>query len=289
MIHEDDSPATKKHKKSPTKESTLTVVEIEDVDMPSNSNLPTEIIEPSSSSGAKSPPSTNSPMKSTLGMKSTAPKEPSKLRFSYQVDRPDTPPAPSPSAVLFDLPPAPKPAPAPLPGTVAAVASNPISAATPAGNVRQVAIAMAVIDLPTYNFPSTSSGIFGPAQIAAKAKAVTSLPPFDFSAPTEAPTATSAGFNWAAAGMKVPSAPSGGGWKCDTCMCYNPADATAKCNVCETPRTGTAPEIPAVKSFDWNAAGLKAPVANGNWTCSLCSLSNPASATSKCLTCDQPR
>ena len=283
MIDEDNSRATKKQKKSPVSESTITVMEIEDVDMPSNSKSfspPAEIIELSSNSGAKSSPSSTSPVKSTLGMKSTAPKEPSKLRFSYQVDQPDNPVV---SAV--DLPPAPKLAPASLPGTLAPAASKPISA----GNVKQAVIAIAAVDLPTYNFPSTASCIFGSAQITAKATPVTSLPPFDFSAPTKAPTSISGGFDWTAAGMKVPSAPSCGGWKCDTCMCDNPADAPTKCTVCETPRKGVAPEMPAVKGFDWGAAGLKAPVANGNWTCPLCSLSNPASATSKCLACDQPR
>ncbi|PFH51936.1 hypothetical protein AMATHDRAFT_2643 [Amanita thiersii Skay4041] len=46
-----------------------------------------------------------------------------------------------------------------------------------------------------------------------------------------------------------------------------------------------------VKGFDWTAAGINPPptAASGNWTCSICMLSNPPSATDKCTVCDSPR
>ncbi|EUC58963.1 tyrosine kinase family catalytic domain protein [Rhizoctonia solani AG-3 Rhs1AP] len=51
--------------------------------------------------------------------------------------------------------------------------------------------------------------------------------------------------------------------------------------------------VPVIKSasFNWAAAGFKAPAAPSatTWTCSTCMLSNPASATERCTVCDAKR
>ncbi|CAE6538117.1 unnamed protein product, partial [Rhizoctonia solani] len=53
---------------------------------------------------------------------------------------------------------------------------------------------------------------------------------------------------------------------------------------------GSLPPAPATKtaSFNWAAAGLRASAApaGGAWTCTVCMLSNPATATDRCTVCD---
>ncbi|CAE6364587.1 unnamed protein product [Rhizoctonia solani] len=102
-----------------------------------------------------------------------------------------------------------------------------------------------------------------------------------------APAAKTASFDWGAAGIKAPTAPTGGSWTCSTCSLSNPASATDKCTVCDAAKPGAAPATKTT-SFNWGAAGIKAPSTStgGQWTCSTCSLSNPASATEKCTVCD---
>ncbi|KAH9479513.1 hypothetical protein JR316_0008107 [Psilocybe cubensis] len=95
------------------------------------------------------------------------------------------------------------------------------------------------------------------------------------------------GFDFAAAGMKMPSV-NKDTWQCSLCSLSNPTSAT-KCETCETPNPKAAPAAPPAKGFDYAAAGMKAPtVSKGTWTCSLCGLSSPESA-SQCVTCDNPR
>ncbi|KAG6810197.1 hypothetical protein H0H92_012932 [Tricholoma furcatifolium] len=106
-------------------------------------------------------------------------------------------------------------------------------------------------------------------------------------APAAPPVAATQGFNWAAAGMKPPTT-GGDTWTCSLCMLTNPNSATVQCEHCETKRPAP-PAPPATQGFDWAAAGMKPPTTGDSWTCSLCGLSNPPSATSKCDTCDNPR
>ncbi|KAJ2914651.1 hypothetical protein MD484_g5768, partial [Candolleomyces efflorescens] len=127
-------------------------------------------------------------------------------------------------------------------------------------------------------------------------------------AATSAAPAAKGGFDWAAAGMKLPGAPgASSGWTCGLCGLSNPASAKEKCTICEAPAPGAsssssssgnassaAAPAPATKAgFDWAAAGLKTPTGAGggssSWTCRMCGLSNPASATSKCTICEEPR
>lgn len=248
IVEDDNDHDNRVAKKQKMSTRTVTMEEIDDVDMPSNSHQtssflrPTEIIEPfdnggSSSSKLTQPASgsnlfpTNAaipPLKSAFSVKSSAPKEPSKLRFSYQADKTESTPATHPST-SFSPPPTPRLTPAKLP-TVPQRHEN--------VDPKQTVIAMAERELPTYLFPSQSSIFpklddFANAQDAAKAKPITSLPTFDFSTPLKAPSSSSS-FNWAAAGITPPTAPSGV-WTCAECMLSNP-ETVDKCTVCEAMR-----------------------------------------------------
>ncbi|KAJ6581172.1 hypothetical protein B0H19DRAFT_496256 [Mycena capillaripes] len=100
------------------------------------------------------------------------------------------------------------------------------------------------------------------------------------------------GFNWAAAGAAPPkpaSAP--GSWTCGTCMLSNGPEAHEKCSVCDAPQPN-APSAPAVKGFNWAAAGAAPPKpasAPGSWTCGTCMLQNGPDVKDKCSVCDSPR
>jgi hypothetical protein len=99
------------------------------------------------------------------------------------------------------------------------------------------------------------------------------------------PVAPTGGFNWAAAGLKMPTkAP--GTWTCNVCMVDNES-AKTKCVSCEEPRP--KPAIPSSGSFNWAAAGLKMPTKPpGAWTCKVCMVDNDATKT-KCISCEEPR
>jgi len=184
---------------------------------------------PSSSSGGLSPTGS----RPLFGGKSSAPKEPSKLRFSYQPD------ASSCSATATATPQSPHVTQAVQEKgreTVKQVKLDP----------KDAALAMDVDALPKFSFVFRESsnfvGLNDVACKAAKMAPVSSLPTFDFSVTpkpeVKAPVAPApVAFNWAAAGMKAPgSTSSGASWTCSTCMLTNPATATDKCTVCDTPR-----------------------------------------------------
>ncbi|KZP26587.1 hypothetical protein FIBSPDRAFT_887098 [Athelia psychrophila] len=237
--------AARKRRKTPVKE-TLTVEEIDDVDMPTSKSpspglfsQPTEIIEPESDNANSANPSTSSsssalptsPTKSAsaslFGLKSSAPKEPSKLRFSYQADKPDSE-TPLPPLTFTPNPVAP---------------AAPKSTGTFTFDPRQTVLVMSVHDLPTYTFPSPFSPMLPPvaARNMARSTFPASLPSYDFAAPLPAPAKEKPAappvmaFNWSGAGMKAPSA-SGASWTCSSCMLSNPASATDKCTICDAKR-----------------------------------------------------
>ncbi|OJT09844.1 hypothetical protein TRAPUB_13714 [Trametes pubescens] len=307
-VAEEEQPSPKKQRTSQVapprtiKSHPVTVEEIDDVEMtgysspkPTTLTLPSEVVEPSDEKTEKkratSPFSSTpsfpgfGPQRASAGFgapgKSSAPKAPSKLRFSIQVEKDEkmevVPESPS-------VPAAPQPAKAP-----AAESSKPKDA-------RATVAAMREDELPQYTFtlPTSSPGA-GPSTVharqVAKAASVSSLPTFDLSkasAPAPPPAATSSGgFNWSAAGMKPPPKPSGDNWSCGVCMLSNPSGAE-KCTICDAPREDKPK--PAVQGFDWSKAGMKPPPkpAGDTWSCSVCMLSNPGGAD-KCTVCDSPR
>ncbi|KAF8075030.1 hypothetical protein FPV67DRAFT_1727406 [Lyophyllum atratum] len=250
--------------KSPTKPSSspdIVIEEVDDIDMGSPSEKLQSIVSPPTSR----PPSTTdvttsgtAPARSAFsGLKSaSAPKEPSKLRFSYQPE-PVSSPAPPPPATL-----APLPSPAPFTLSTTATAPSSAPAAAPFAfldankdaqkaptSAKEAALAVPLHSLPTYSFhvaisvPSPSTPQQIKARNAAKSVPNMSLPKFDFSkevlktAPPVAKAPAVVAFNWSAAGSKPTAAASAGSsWTCSTCMLSNPASATDKCTICDTPR-----------------------------------------------------
>ncbi|KAJ7746834.1 hypothetical protein DFH07DRAFT_923964 [Mycena maculata] len=224
---------------------------------------------------------------------SSAPKEPSKLRYSFQ-----PPPTPPPVADkpkdknLFPMDPPPPPQPKAPAASKAAMTQDP----------KDVARAMARSSLPAFVFTVLTNAPrldHSKARDAARRLDKGKLPTFDFTAPApdkgkgrahEAAPARE-GFNWAAAGAPPPkpaSAP--GSWTCGTCMLLNGPDVKDKCTVCETARPG-AVKAP-VQAFNWAAAGAPPPKpANGPgpWTCGTCMLMNGPDVKDKCAVCDSAR
>jgi hypothetical protein len=224
-----------------------------------------------------------------FGVKTSAPKEPSKLRFSYQ---PESVP----------------PSPVPQPMETRKGKEKEMTIIDP----KEAALRMKVDELPTYAFNiGTASPVtiarYVTARSAAKATPVGTLPTFEFTEPLEStswtrrgkmdvkpavPTLAPVAFDWAAAGMKPPTKT--GSWACSLCMLDNPDSVVDKCKTCDTPRPdggkeGKAAVASLAPVFDWAAAGVKPPTTTGTWTCSLCALENPESVVDKCQTCDTLR
>ena len=237
---------------------TISVEEVDDQVMSSEPTPvlhPSQVIEPSeeSSRRSKSPtsPATldSNPFNTGKGafpVKSSAPKAPSKLRYSIQPEKDEAEESKS--------------------ATVDEPAGGPKSSA----DVKDWVKGLSKRELPSFSFdfPSATPGA-GPSTLKAredaKSAAAAELPTYSltFGGPATldgaAPKAASQGFNWAAAGMKPPAPGSAEGWKCTTCDLQNPASATDKCTVCETPKPSAKPAAPAVQAFNWAAAGVKPP------------------------------
>ncbi|RDB23687.1 hypothetical protein Hypma_009064 [Hypsizygus marmoreus] len=247
--------ATINGKKSPAPSPTPDIVieEVEDVDM----QAPPEKPQPTPSFFGQPPSGVNGVSgKSTfVGFKSTsAPKEPSKLRFSYQPEPGSSSPIPSPAPAKTTLPlptpeatpslkPVPSPsAPAPEKPAVEKV-EVPKKKLTPA---KEAARALPAHSLPTFVFSVTTtfpSAQFAKVRDQVKVLAKSALPSFDLGA--KEPVAVKAtvalppvkAFDWAAAGIKPAGGSTGGSaWTCSMCMLSNPATATDKCTVCDSPR-----------------------------------------------------
>jgi hypothetical protein len=263
VVDEEDGERLTKKQRT---ESAVTGEEIDDVDMLSTSKTSASIFsraaedigpdndtgnadQPASpGNGVPLSPTGTSSVKPTFSLKSSAPKEPSKLRFSYKGNASPPLPASVPTSMSssFAPPPTPRFSRVQLPSVISTLLKS-IDSADP----KQAVIAMAVHDLPTYSFPQP---VLRPEvdhiREAANAIPSSSLPNFDFSAsfsgphagcstafaPASSPPAapTVKAFDWAAAGMQAPSAP-GGTWVCSTCMLSNPT-TTSKCTVCDTSR-----------------------------------------------------
>ncbi|KAI6164455.1 hypothetical protein EDD17DRAFT_349080 [Pisolithus thermaeus] len=319
-LDEESPPKKRKTTKSPqpSQPPAAEVIDIDASELPPSSPLvrPTEITEPDESpkvNGKPGSPTTASSLptansKTLFGIKSSAPKEPSKLRYSYQVDKVEVvassatsapPTAPLPPASSLFTPPT-----TPVPSLTHPIAGPPKAKLSP----QDEALAVNTDDLPKYSF-TVKETVYpaGPssenARKAASEVPVSSLPTFDIKS---IPVKDMNGFNWTAAGLKPPTPSTGSKWKCDLCGLENPDSAKEKCTICDAPRPGVAqsepvstsppapappaPPVPPVKAFDWSAAGVAPPKPSGDsWTCSSCMLSNPATATDKCKVCDTPR
>lgn len=252
--------------------------------------------------------------KAPFPLKSSAPKEPSKLRFGFAATEsdPDSPPtksvsdtrtsAPTPDQPNVFSQSSPKPPAIPSRPTAApAVAvAKPLSEAGPSSephstratpkDPKQAALRLETASLPSFSF-NVTTGLkpllnHANERGAALAADSSSLPTFAFVFGVKP---VSSGFNWEAAGMKKAVTDS---WQCPACMINNNS-AKIKCAACEEPRPesaagGTAPPNPS-GGFNWGAAGLKAPSkAPGTWTCKVCMVNNDVAKT-KCAACEEPR
>lgn len=94
-----------------------------------------------------------------------------------------------------------------------------------------------------------------------------------------------------AAAAPAPPQPAGADWTCDMCMLKNPDSAKAKCTICEAPRPASSNSSKPANGFGQSApAPAAAPTRKpGPWTCSLCMLQNPETATEKCQICEAKR
>ena len=260
--------------------------------------------------------------KGPFPLKSSAPKEPSKLRFGFAAESdPDSPPPAKPSS---DTPaPAPKQPSVPFslssskpfsipsqptPPTQITAVTTPLPEAGPSSaphstkstpkDPKQAALLLETASLPSFSFDVLATGLKAPLNHAKERSVAlvadsSSLPTFAF---TFGAKPASAGFNWEAAGMKPPMKAIGS-WTCGLCMLNNDV-AKAKCVSCEEPRPESAsrgtisdPPKPAapIGGFNWAAAGVKAPTkAPGTWTCNVCMVDND-SAKTKCASCEEPR
>ncbi|KAJ7493411.1 hypothetical protein B0H11DRAFT_961925 [Mycena galericulata] len=232
----------------------------------------------------------------------SAPKEPSKLRYSFAPPTP--PPVVDKPKNLFpmDPPPPPQPKIVPAPAPAASLYRETAKAGL-TQDPKDAARMMAPSTLPSFVF-SVLTNAPGPehakAREAARRIDKGALPMFDFAAPPAQDKGKGKareevkpvqGFNWAAAGAAPPKPKdASGSWTCGTCMLSNGPEVTDKCSVCETPRA--APEKAPVQGFNWAAAGAAPPKpanAAGSWTCGTCMLSNGPDIKDKCSVCDSPR
>ncbi|KAG0709179.1 hypothetical protein DFH29DRAFT_218188 [Suillus ampliporus] len=299
---QDESPTKKRKTAKPTSVRLSVEEVVEEVEMVQDKSTtftrPAEIIEPTedATSSPATPsasllsfshsPSPASPMKTAFGGKTSTPREPSKLRYSYH---PDKETAEKPASEELAPPPAPLLAARNLPKETQTTSPK---TKLPA---KEVVVAMEVYELPKYSFNLAEAAYpAGPSHVKARSTVasmhILSLPTFEFK-----PVAPSTnGFNWTAAGIKAPAAATSGTWTCGTCMLVNPDSAKDKCTICDVPRSGGASkpaDVPPQKTFDWSKAAIKVPTTNpvGNWQCDTCMLSNPDSAKLKCTVCDAPR
>ncbi|KAJ2681749.1 hypothetical protein GGH99_005052, partial [Coemansia sp. RSA 1285] len=117
------------------------------------------------------------------------------------------------------------------------------------------------------------------------------------------PAAPASGWS---ASLLATTAPKSSEWVCSMCDLKNPG-FSSKCTVCDTPKPATIAtgiggsakrkastltpfELP---SFDFDLDVSKRPafpgaLAPAEWTCTVCELKNPDSAT-QCTICDAPR
>ncbi|KAG7443596.1 uncharacterized protein BT62DRAFT_995877 [Guyanagaster necrorhizus] len=253
-----------------------------------------------------------------IGRSSNVPKEPSKLRFSYQPETPGSPP-PAPVLAAAVLPsantkpvhtfPFPTAIPAPtfsFPTTPSASSSSTVTPTFGVPDPKAAALALSPSSLPSFSFASSSpkplSSESWDAEARGRAKAASTfeLPAFLFplAGPSKspattpavaapAPTAPPKSFDWSRAGIEPPSKAAAGEWTCGTCSLTNTDPDAEKCYICGERREKPKPALPAA-TFDWATAEMKPPAAAANqWKCSACMLTQ--GGTDKCAICETPR
>ena len=287
---------------SPQPTADITIEEVDDVEMqPSEKEKakekttdPSKLTIPTNGAAAPGPSPTLTSRSSFSGPKSNSiPKEPSKLRYSFQAENSPIPPLATASAAhALPTPPTPspltigavssgytftfKPTSPPTNGVTTAVGPKdvPQDAKTPLTD-EEAKIRVRAMDsksLPVFVVTASGTTVhsMSPAHVRARdaVKVVPSstLPKFDFS--------SSESFSFAPSSLPAKLSVS----------TFNPVASTSASHTTASSSTGPAP----VKGFDFAAAGMKAPAAKKDtWDCGLCGLSNPVSAA-QCTTCEEP-
>lgn len=315
-----DAPITKRQKKAPLP----TVEDAPDVDMHSpsspTSTIPGNVVDSSDSqsNAKKATPMVNGNLfgatnKAPFPLKSSAPKEPSKLRFGFAATESD-PDSPPPTKSVSDTP-APAPTPdqpnvpfslsSPKPPTIpsrptaptpAVAIASPLPEAGPSSephstkatpkDPKQAALLLDTASLPSFSFNVTTG--LKPLLNHAKERSAalvadpSSLPTFAF---VLGATPASTGFNWDAAGMKAPTKATDS-WKCPVCMINNDSVKT-KCGACEEPRPDSATTIGTTTTPVAMSGSSKpaAPTGGFNWSASGLKAPMKAPGTWKCNVC----
>ena len=286
---------------SPTSTSPGTV--LDSSDSQSNAKKATPVANGNLFSGANKAP---------FPLKSSAPKEPSKLRFGFaatesDADSPpptksvsDTPaPAPTPDQpnVPFSLS-SPKPPIVPsrptactpavavaTPVTEAGPSSEPHSTKATPKDPKQAALLLDTASLPSFSFNVTTGlkPLLNHAKERSAALVADSslLPTFAFAIGAK-PAST--GFNWEAVGMKAPLK-AADSWNCPVCMINNNS-AKTKCSACEEPRPASratnAAAAPAATSGPSKPA---TPTGGFNWSAAGLKVPSKAPGTWTCNVC----
>ncbi|KAF9462908.1 hypothetical protein BDZ94DRAFT_1260156 [Collybia nuda] len=242
----------------------ITIEEVDDIDMQTTVEKPSEII-PSSVTVVSSPTNLN-PITGksvvTSFKPTSAPKEPSKLRFSYQPEAGSSSALSAPPFVpiksdITSLLPNPitvpitpndgtdlkkPPAPTPLHEPIPSPSSGYIPLSSVSVSPKDVALSMPVDSLPTFvlnvrAFVYPTSEYHIKALKEAQALPEESLPSFDLSKlPALEAVPPVKAFDWAAAGVKPSPSMTGSGWTCSVCMLSNPATAITDCTICGSAR-----------------------------------------------------
>lgn len=310
-VPDDEGPAAKKQRKEsasrePPRGTTQDpeIVEIDDDDDQETSakasgpsyTQPSEVVEPAESSRRPSPPKSNPPttattsnpvglngtrappLRSAFSIMSTAPKAPSRLRYSYHPESDG-----ESSASSTNGSPLAAPTSLPMPTTYGPAApAAPVtgSTVTPSASLSGATKAAPPV-------ASSSSHIAGPRPQG------TLLPAFSLAEEVKSPKR-------AAIELKVellpvftftlspPSAVTHSKAKEDALAL--PESALPNYDLTTQPATAPAGAPAPATGFNWAAAGVKAPAAasGAKWTCSTCMCVSPATAE-KCVVCEEPR
>ncbi|CAL1714767.1 unnamed protein product [Somion occarium] len=291
-VEEEERPSPKKQKMangtSPPPAPTVVIEEMPDVEMTytAKTTKPSQVVEPEETDmrqRSTSPTTTTAsfmpsgPSRPPFGLKTSAPKAPSKLRFSFQADKeeeeaekvtqkPFAAPAQAPSRFPTVPSFAPPPAPPrsaftfapPAPSAPSISVPTPFQAAASAAPAPQK-------PAPKKPAPKTKEEV----RAAVLAMPVTELPTFYFDIPTSSPGAgpgpSSQKARQAALAVPKSSLPS-----------------------FDFSRPVKAP-APQVNGFNWAAAGMKPSTsAPGSWQCPDCMVNNSATAN-KCISCEKEK
>ncbi|KIM44566.1 hypothetical protein M413DRAFT_442536 [Hebeloma cylindrosporum] len=316
---------------SPSPAPEITIEEIADVDMQSAEKeqgkaTPNDTPKPMNGNGSSAPAHSPSPASSRSsfgGLKANSiPKEPSKLRFSFQAESASTPPSPTPPVSSQ----APQSTPATLPKTdfkfspaspafefsfKADSKAGPSPTASPEQKIKKddkpVGVdfikaqvrEMDVASLPQYDFTTNTTAVLpnitNHARVREDVKVLpkSTLPTFEFTAP-----ATGFSFNYDPSNPKRVDVPSFHKSKASRTSPpkipkpfppgFSSTFAFGASSSSPTPAAPAPAPVPPSKGFDFAAAGMKAPTPKKDtWTCSDCMVTNSLSA-SKCVACEAP-